>query len=223
MDRCMAKPTKTSCKGGRWTLRGKQCGIRSAARYSARTVFVFGINWRHGWLCSGLTNIIKFADDTKCLKIIENDKDRVELQQTLNNLCEWAEKGAMSFNAESLKYAHRQEQSREQLIHEWGDSWYHRGGQSCGDLCQPFANAWSTMQKGGKQSHVLRQFTKFFHCQDKVFLRLCKQYVRPHLELASPAWSPWQMGVTETIEKIQEKALKMTSGLKEETYEEICK
>jgi hypothetical protein len=50
-----------------------------------------------------LTNIIKFADDTKRLKIIKNDKDRVECNKHFNNLCEWAEKGGMRFNAESLK------------------------------------------------------------------------------------------------------------------------
>jgi hypothetical protein len=71
--------------------------------------------------------------------------------------------------------------------------------------------------------YCLRQITKCFYYQDNIFLRLCKQYVRAHLELASPAWSPWQMGVTETIEKVQEKALKMTSGLKGESYEERCK
>jgi hypothetical protein len=49
-----------------------------------------------------------------------------------------------------------------------------------------------------------------------------KQYVRPHLELASPAWSPRLVGDIETIEKVQEKALRMTSGLKGESYEERC-
>ena len=47
--------------------------------------------------------------------------------------------------------------------------------------------------------------------------------MKPHLEFASSAWSPWQKGDIETIESIQEKALRMTSGLKGENYEERCK
>jgi hypothetical protein len=57
----------------------------------------------------------------------------------------------------------------------------------------------------------------------KVFLKLYKQSVRPHLEFASPAWSKWQKGDIETIERVQEKALRMTSGLKGENYEGRCK
>lgn len=75
-----------------------------------------------------------------------------------------------------------------------------------------------------KAMAVLRQITKCFHYRDKnIFLKLYKQYVRPHLEFASPAWSPWLVGDIETIEKVQEKALRMTSGLKGESYEERCK
>jgi ribonuclease P/MRP protein subunit RPP40 len=50
-----------------------------------------------------LTNIIKFADNTKSWKVFENYKDREELQQTLNHLCELAEKGGMSFILDKCK------------------------------------------------------------------------------------------------------------------------
>jgi hypothetical protein len=44
------------------------------------------------------TNIIKFADDTKTWRSIENDGDRDALQQTLNNLQDWADQWGMQFN-----------------------------------------------------------------------------------------------------------------------------
>jgi hypothetical protein len=47
--------------------------------------------------------------------------------------------------------------------------------------------------------------------------------VRPHLEFASPAWSPWLAGDIEVLEKVQEKARRMTTGLKGNTYEERCR
>jgi ribonuclease P/MRP protein subunit RPP40 len=40
---------------------------------------------------------------------------------------------------------------------------------------------------------------------------------------ASPAWSPWQEGDKSVLEKVQEKALKMVSGIKAKSYEERCK
>ncbi len=45
----------------------------------------------------------------------------------------------------------------------------------------------------------------------------------PHLEFSSPAWSPWLQGDIDTLEKVQEKAVKMVSGLKGTTYKEKCK
>jgi hypothetical protein len=53
-----------------------------------------------------------------------------------------------------------------------------------------------------------------------VFLRLFKQYVRPHLEFASPAWSPWPEADKEVLEKVQRRAVDMTSWLKAKTFEE---
>ncbi len=46
--------------------------------------------------------------------------------------------------------------------------------------------------------------------------------MRPHLEFSSPAWSPWLQGDIDTLEKVQEKEVKMVSGLKGTTYTEKC-
>jgi ribonuclease P/MRP protein subunit RPP40 len=54
------------------------------------------------------------------------------------------------------------------------------------------------------------------------FLRLYKQYVRPHLEFSAPAWSPWLQGDKDTLEKVQEKAVKMVAGLNGANYLEKC-
>ena len=71
---------------------------------------------------------------------------------------------------------------------------------------------------------VLSQITKNFHYRDrKHFINLYKQYVRPHLEFASPAWAPWSVIDREVLEKVQEQALRFTTGLKGKTYEERCK
>jgi ribonuclease P/MRP protein subunit RPP40 len=71
---------------------------------------------------------------------------------------------------------------------------------------------------------VLSQISRAFHFWDQhVFLRLYVQYVQPHLEFVSPAWSPWLEADKELLEKIQRRAVNMASGLKAVTYEEKLK
>lgn len=68
---------------------------------------------------------------------------------------------------------------------------------------------------------VLGQLTRAFHYRDRhIFVRLYKQYVRPHLEFASPAWSPWLESDKDCLEKVQKRAINMISGLRGKTYEE---
>jgi hypothetical protein len=75
----------------------------------------------------------------------------------------------------------------------------------------------------GRALSVLTQLRKNFHYRDRfTFVKLYKQYVRPHLEFAVPAWSPWLKGDKEILEGVQEKAVKMVSGLKGTTYVERC-
>jgi ribonuclease P/MRP protein subunit RPP40 len=65
------------------------------------------------------------------------------------------------------------------------------------------------------------QITRAFHYRDRnTFISLYKHHVRPHLEFAVQAWSPWTHQDKETLEKIQRRAVGMVSGLKGSTYEE---
>ena len=71
---------------------------------------------------------------------------------------------------------------------------------------------------------VLRQLTKNFHFRDRhVFKKLYIQYVRPHVEFASPSWSPWNEADKTVIENVQKRAVNMISGLIGSTYEEKCR
>ena len=70
---------------------------------------------------------------------------------------------------------------------------------------------------------VLRQLARNFHYRDRyVFKKLYVQYVRPHLEFASPAWNPWQKEDIDILEKVQKKAVGLISGQKGTTYVEKC-
>jgi hypothetical protein len=65
--------------------------------------------------------------------------------------------------------------------------------------------------------------TKNFHYRDRhIHMKLYMQYIRPKLEFASPAWNPWQQGEKNVLERVQEKAVKMVSGLKSNLSQEKC-
>lgn len=170
--------------------------------------------------------IKKFADDTKGAKVIKDDKDRDELQQALDILCEWADKWGMSFNVAKCKIMHV---GKKNPGHE-----YFMNGEKIGTTdeerdigvtinknLKPTAQC---VKAAGTATAKLNQIRKNFHYRDRhVFLRLYKQYVRPHLEFAVPAWSPWLKGDIETLEKVQEKAVKMVAGLESRDYEDRCR
>ena len=54
----------------------------------------------------------------------------------------------------------------------------------------------------------------------KVWVKLFATYVRPHLEFAVQAWSPWNRGEINKIEKVQQRALNQCSELSGLSYEE---
>jgi ribonucleases P/MRP protein subunit RPP40 len=72
-------------------------------------------------------------------------------------------------------------------------------------------------------SAVLRMIQRNFHYRDRhTFVKLYKQYVRPHLEFSVPAWSPWQRADVDKLENVQKKAIRMVSGLAARDYETRC-
>ena len=67
---------------------------------------------------------------------------------------------------------------------------------------------------------VLGQISCAFHYRDwHVFIRLYKQYVRPHLEFSTQAWAPWLEQDKAILEKVHKRAVGMVSGLQERDYE----
>jgi hypothetical protein len=67
---------------------------------------------------------------------------------------------------------------------------------------------------------VLGQIARAFRYRDRrTFVQLYKQYVRPHLDFAVQAWSPWQQADINVLEKVQQRAVNMVSGLQHGAYE----
>jgi len=165
------------------------------------------------------------ATDTKGAKIINGLEDRDKLQRALDSLCRRAEKWVMTFDVAKCKILHV---GRNNPAYS-----YYMNGKEVGttemerdvgvlmnkslkppDQCEAAA---------GRAMSVLGQLRRNFHYRDRnTFIKLYKQYVRPHLEFSVPAWSPWLKGDIDRLERVQEKAVGMVAGLKGRTYMERC-
>jgi hypothetical protein len=170
--------------------------------------------------------IKKFADDTKLGQSVVTDRDRQNMQEALEALGEWSQKWGMEFNVPKCKVMH--------LGHNNPKHQYEMAGQTLSvtreekdigvtvaDTLKPSAQC----ARAAKTAHtVLGQISRAFHYRDRhIFVRLYKQYVRPHLEFAVQAWSPWTEADKECLEKVQRRAVSMVSGLQEREYEERLK
>ena len=172
----------------------------------------------------GLITILrKFADDTKVGKVVKEDKDKQEMQEALDKLSEWARLWGMEFNISKCKVMHM---GHANPRHE-----YYMDGQKLEETTEerdiglvislnmkPSAQCAKAAQTA---QGVLGQITRAFHYRDRhVFMRLYKQYVRPHLEFSTQAWSPWTEADKACLEKLQQRAVKQVAGLKSKEYED---
>jgi hypothetical protein len=172
----------------------------------------------------GLVDILrKFADDTKLGQTVEKDEDRARLQEALDKLCSWADKWGMAFNVAKCKVMHMGSRNpgfsytmNNQALESTAEE--RDIGVIISDSLKPAAQC----AKAAKTAQgVLGQLTRAFHFRDRhVFMRLYKQYVRPHLEFSTQAWSPWTEADKSCLEKVQQRAVKMVSGLKSDEYSE---
>lgn len=167
--------------------------------------------------------LLKFADDTKVGKVVEDEEDRAALQAALDKLCSWADKWGMRFNQGKCKVLHigrnnpQFEYSMNGARLDTTDEEKDIGVMITNNL-KPGRQC---EQAAGKAMSVLGQVLRAFSYRDKTVLpRIYKQYIRPHLEFAVQAWAPWNRGDIEKLEMVQKKMVKNVTGLKGKTYEE---
>jgi ribonucleases P/MRP protein subunit RPP40 len=144
----------------------------------------------------------------------------------LDHLCEWASTWQMQFNVAKCKIMHVGRGNP-------GYKYYMNGTEL--QTVDEETDVGVVVHKSLKQTRqcekaantakaVLGLVQRNFHYQDRnVYMKLYKQYVRPHLEFSSPAWAPWSVREIELLEAVQKKAVGMVSGLKARTYEGRCK
>ena len=168
----------------------------------------------------------KFADDTKLGQEMRTQEDKEKLQRALDKLVEWAETWGMEFNVAKCKVMHVGPRNPGHVYSMAGkDLEETEEEKDIGVTVTKDLKPTQQCRRAARTARgVLSQIQRAFHYRDKnTFKRLYVQYVRPHVEFAAPAWVPWTAEDKQVLERVQQQAVKMISGLKGTTYEEKCK
>ena len=163
----------------------------------------------------------KFADDTKWWKKVVTEEDRLAFQQGIDNLFQWSADWQMPFNDDKCHVLHvGRSNARHQYtmggavlesVHQEKDV-----GVIISDNMKPSLQCAKAAKKA---NGVLGQLTRGVSYRDKdCFINLFQTYVRPHLEYAVAAWSPWNQGDKDILEAVQKRAVMMVTNLKGRYY-----
>lgn len=195
------------------------------------TLFVIFINDIDSAIDTVMSIITKFADDTKVGRVVENENDRAAMQRDIDNLMEWTDTWQMQFNAGKCKVLHV---GRNNPGYSYTMGGYAPAGtvlettveeKDVGVMIHSSLKPSAQCAKAAKKANqVLGQMSRAFTYRDKyTWVRLYKQYCRPHLEFSVQAWSPWTVADKVLLESVQKRAIKMVSGLEGKTYEDRLK
>ena len=168
------------------------------------------------------SNIKMFADDTKASKYIHSEEDCQVLQRDLNTLATWSDNWQLGFNAAKCKHM-RIGASQVPASYNIGDTEVKRVSEET-DLGVTVDNRLEfdnhIHNKCAKANQLLGMIKRSFrYLEGDAFVTLYKALVRPHVEYATPVWSPWKKKSIREIEGIQRRATKLIPALKAEPYE----
>ena len=168
------------------------------------------------------TILLKFADDTKVGRVVENEEQRGELQSIIDKLVEWSKEWQMLFNAGKCHILHLGARNvRHEYTMEGNKLEAVEVEKDVGVLVhQSLKPSMQCARAASRANAILGQLSRAITYRDKAtFLKLYKVYVRPHLEYAVVCWSPWTEGDKEVLEKVQRRAIGMVTNWRERNYE----
>ena len=171
-----------------------------------------------------------FADDSKLISTIKNRLDITQLQNDIDNLVKWSNDWQMTFNKEKCKYMVVKKgtlgislNNIELVINDQSSSYVMENTKIERDLGIYISDdlkwKFQATQAANKANSVLGRLKKAFKCWNiSTFKLLYTCFVRPHLEYAVSAWSPYLKGDIKILEKIQRRATKLIPSIKNFEY-----
>ncbi|CAM4413494.1 unnamed protein product, partial [Caretta caretta] len=172
------------------------------------------------------SEVEKFADDTKLLKIVKTTEDCEELQKDLTKLSDWAKKWQMKFNVDKCKVMHIGKNNPNYTYNMTGANLATTNQER--DLGVIVDSSLKTSMQYAvavkKANRMLGIIKKGIENKTvNILLPLYKSMVCPHLEYCIQKWFPHLKKDTLALEKVQRRATKMIRGLEGVPYEERLK
>ena len=168
-------------------------------------------------------NIQMFADDTKLYLPVRDPSDAGLLQADINAAMDWSKKWQLCFNPGKCKVLHVGK-ANNRLIYSMGDSLLDStdlerdlGVQVDAEL-KFREHAAAAVSKASQMLAVIRR--SFAHLDADTLPVLFKSMVRPHLEYCNTVWGPLNRADQKRVEKVQRRAIKLVTEIKDLSYTE---
>lgn len=187
-------------------------------------LFIIFINDLPANLRYSLTKM--FADDCKLMARVLGMRDGVCLQNDLDILVRWTHEWNMTLNCFKCKVMHfgKNNPKNDYFLTDKNGNRVKLEESECErDLGVFISNdlKWSKHVNTivNRASFILGRFKKTFISRDeKLWKKLYLTYVRPHLEFAVQAWNPYLKKDINSLERVQRKATKIPSSIRNLDY-----
>jgi hypothetical protein len=172
------------------------------------------------------SKLVKFADDTKVGKVVNNIEQAKEFQSDLDEFSNWSKDWLMEFNYEKCVCLH--------LGKKNNNFDYHLNNlplksvnkeKDLGIIIDKNFNfseqCAAAVKKANQMLGIIKR--KIKNKTKEIIVGLYKALVRPHLEYCIQVWSPSLKGDIKAMEGVQKRALKLITQFKNINYSERLK
>jgi hypothetical protein len=174
-------------------------------------------------LPTNLTNVSKlYADDTKILSNITSDECVLNLQSDLNRAFKWTQDWLLKFNTSKCVVMHYGHNNKKIPLYIDGKQLNESEAEKdlgvifCTNLKWKNQVIASTSKANQMLGRIKKSFARF-DC--KLLKSLYLTFIRPLLEFAVPVWSPIQKADFDIMERVQHRATKLISSIRNLNYE----
>lgn len=172
------------------------------------------------------STISKFADDTKLIADVTEDKDVEEVKQDLKRIDLWTQKWQMECNADKSKVMHLGKKNKQAKYELQGkEMQVVVTEKDLGVMCKnDFKVDDQCAEASKKANRILGMIKRTITSRNKkIIIQLYKSLVRPHLDYCGVVWRPYLQKDIKKIEKIQRRTTKLIKECKGKNYEERLK
>ena len=170
-----------------------------------------------------LNKLLKFADDSKLYGTVRNQEEVANFATDLETLCKWSKDWMMPFNVEKCKVLHFGKHNPmhvhsinnvalKNVTEEIDLGVIVQGNLKVSEQCTKVVKA---------ANRTLGMIKRTFSSRDSsIIVPLYKTLVRPQLEYCAQAWRPHLIKDITLLERVQQRALRMITGLNNLSYEQ---